>query len=308
MGIFLGASIQGEALPSGQMFINGTSAGDPTTLDFGYSPAPNGNPFKIGQVLSSIDGANVPISSSAIGIMGFGFMPSVPSNGLAPADVELNAAQMQQIVQRHYNACVNAEDFIDDPAFNTVYSTRRGLPNLKQTWGPVRGTVDLERVGTEALSIEASPPRFANAASWFGCFIAGTKVWTPQGLANIEELGDGDVVYSWSEETGRICESPVVETFKHDPKPVFSVNTSDERMMVNSVVCTAQHPFYVKDLDRQVPAGELKATTELRSFTGESVSVSGVVPREQDAAVFNIRVADHHNYFVGPSGLLVHNK
>lgn len=48
-----------------------------------------------------------------------------------------------------------------------------------------------------------------------------------------------------------------------------------------------------------VPAGELKQDDELVSHTGELVHIEAISPLGEIATVYNLRVAEHHTYFVG---------
>jgi len=79
-------------------------------------------------------------------------------------------------------------------------------------------------------------------------FEVGTPVHTPAGLINIEDIVQGQTVWSKSDLTYELAAKPVARTFR-------SVHTDDviELIVRNSkgdsdrIVTTAEHPFYVED-------------------------------------------------------------
>ena len=61
---------------------------------------------------------------------------------------------------------------------------------------------------------------------------------------------------------------------------------------------TVEHPFYIQGKGWRC-AGELKAGDYLSSHDGQWVAVDAVSGIRDVATVYNLRVADHHTYFVG---------
>jgi len=61
---------------------------------------------------------------------------------------------------------------------------------------------------------------------------------------------------------------------------------------------TSEHPFYVRGKG-WTAAKDLQAGDLLRSHDGQWVAVESVSEGEELAAVYNLRVAEHHTYFVG---------
>lgn len=82
-------------------------------------------------------------------------------------------------------------------------------------------------------------------------------------------------------------------------------------MTVNGeeIVCTNEHPFYVPVKGWTV-ACELRAGDRLQLVNGEYVVVEQVQHEifESPVTVYNFEVADFHTYYVGDTGVLVHNK
>ena len=82
-------------------------------------------------------------------------------------------------------------------------------------------------------------------------------------------------------------------------------------MTVNGeeIICTPTHPFYVPVKGWTV-ACELRAGDRLQLVNGEYVVVEQVQHEilESPVTVYNFEVADFHTYYVGDTGVLVHNK
>ena len=126
------------------------------------------------------------------------------------------------------------------------------------------------------------------------CFATGTKLWTPQGYRAIEEIRAGDSVFSrdeWNPATP--VEAKVVEE-------VFQrfARVLDLRVAGQSIRTTGEHPFYAAGLG-WTPANELQSGMELLTASGEWVRVDGLDDTGEWEVVYNLRVADHHTYFVG---------
>jgi len=66
-----------------------------------------------------------------------------------------------------------------------------------------------------------------------------------------------------------------------------------------SIKTTSEHPFYVPAQQAFVPAGQLKAGDQLISHDGELILIDSVSSTDEVTTVYNLRVADHHTYFVG---------
>lgn len=164
------------------------------------------------------------------------------------------------------------------------------------------------------------------------CFVAGTPVWTKNGLTNIEDVKPGDYVMSRDEFTGEQCYKPVVETFITHPTSLIHIryaalnrhggeaegdDSSDEEhqstSMGGTLVCTPQHPFYLVNREQLgfVEAGSLRTGDQLQLIDG-SIATVNRLEAEQAApsnrfTTYNFEVADFHTYFAGESGVWVHN-
>ena len=135
------------------------------------------------------------------------------------------------------------------------------------------------------------------------CFVAGTMVATAAGLVAIENISIGDQVLAQNPETGEIAYKEVLDTFRNETNVVVHVTVNDE-----TFTCTEEHPFYVEGKG-WVNASALRVGMVVWLADGTKAIIQDVWIEylAEAVAVFNFKVADFHTYFVGYSGVLVHN-
>jgi hypothetical protein len=138
------------------------------------------------------------------------------------------------------------------------------------------------------------------------CFAAGTLVLTDDGLRAIETIEVGDVVASRNEATGELTWQPVQEVYVNLHRDVIEMSFGSSAKDVETLVVTHEHPFHTRD-GRWVPAGELQIGDEVMTRDGSWLALQQVVDIPDNVSTHNFMVADDHNYFVGRSGLWVHN-
>lgn len=132
------------------------------------------------------------------------------------------------------------------------------------------------------------------------CFTEGTLVATENGNKKIEDVKEGDFVWSYNEETGKKELKKVVE---------LSHNTSSSLVKISvngtEITCTPEHPFYVQGSwieAKHLTKGMLLTTLDQKNSPIESIKfLDGKVK------VYNFEVKDNHNYYVSEKGVLVHN-
>lgn len=125
----------------------------------------------------------------------------------------------------------------------------------------------------------------------------------------IEDVGIGDLVWAWDNDTENAVPCRVVRLFKRTARHVLEVCyqvDSDDKTHV--VIATAEHPFLVQGKG-WVSASDLKEGHDLLSlpFRAGKARVISICDRGGAADVFNIEVQGLHNYFVGQHSVLVHN-
>ncbi len=146
------------------------------------------------------------------------------------------------------------------------------------------------------------------------CFVAGTPVHTADGLRPIESIQAGDLVLSRDERTGETGFKPVVETFVTHPEALYRI-TINNGADSETLICTGEHPFYSATAEQFVPAAELSVGETLVLQSAEPTAhITDIQvergPPEGDGryTTYNFEVADWNTYFVGDSGVWVHNR
>ena len=76
---------------------------------------------------------------------------------------------------------------------------------------------------------------------------------------------------------------------------------------MSALPSTANHPFWVEDQHAFIDAGSLRTGGLLRTSQGTYIQISAVTARTEWTSVYNLTVADLHTFYVGTTGILVHN-
>ena len=187
----------------------------------------------------------------------------------------------------------------------TAGLTSRLVPVQKVvTYGAI---IDVGLIAGVTIGIEMAGSRLAAGA----CFVAGTPVHTDHGVVAIEEIKAGDQVLSFNEVTNQTEYKTVAQTYVRESEIVLSITFAGEAEPVGA---TPNHPFYTRihkardSLDGEwIPAQDLRAGDEVLLATGGWARVLHIQAQHGNVSVYNFEVAGNHDYFVGQSGLLVHN-
>lgn len=155
------------------------------------------------------------------------------------------------------------------------------------------------------------------------CLSGDTEVNTPFGMKKIKDIVTGDIVYSYNENTKKVEEKQVLASQKtQDHAVVVKITLTENK----SVICTPNHPiaiakepsmdpFHWDNRFEYIEAKDLKKDQKVIicgdvSYAGTSdlYKVVSVEYLQDLIPVYNIEVADNHNYFIGGNnGMLVHN-
>ena len=141
------------------------------------------------------------------------------------------------------------------------------------------------------------------------CFVEGTIVKTKEGDKNIEDIEEGDEVYSYNPETGEEGYKTVNQTFiKETNDLVHLTATSEDGEKSVTLDTTLTHPFYVVGYGFKY-ASELKIGDKLRIVSGDIYEVSATETEHFDnpVKVYNFEVDEWHTYAVSEEGIVVHN-
>lgn len=75
------------------------------------------------------------------------------------------------------------------------------------------------------------------------CFPKGTKIHTPKGEKELQNLCVGDIITSYNRHTKKIENKPVVNIMKHKAHDIVCIKLKSGQI----VFCTKNHPFFVRD-------------------------------------------------------------
>ncbi len=132
-----------------------------------------------------------------------------------------------------------------------------------------------------------------------GCFVAGTSVWTSEGVTPIDQIGVDHQVLAFDLEKQTVGIHRVLKIFPTLREKILVLDFGIEKIRV-----TPPHRFFKGGWTR---AEHLKVGDKILCRDGEWRPLLGIEVEEGSRPVFNFRVADMSNYFVGAAGLLVHN-
>jgi tetratricopeptide (TPR) repeat protein len=131
------------------------------------------------------------------------------------------------------------------------------------------------------------------------CFAAGTLVKTIDGPRSIESIRVGDRVLAQNPSTGALSFQPVLTVHRNEPAPTLGIAVGGE-----TIVATGIHRFW-KTGKGWTMARALKPGDTLR-MVGGAIDVQSIKTGPTQP-VYNLDVADCRDFFVGTTGLLVHD-
>ncbi len=136
----------------------------------------------------------------------------------------------------------------------------------------------------------------------FGCasFVAGTPIWTADGLAPVETIHAADRIISRDRASFDDGPHPVGKAFHRTAPGYYAVVTEDEVLQV-----TAEHPFWVQGRG-WAEVSELRAGDALATIDGDAL-VRLTIPVDSPTEVFNFSVPETASYFAGKRGIWAHN-
>ena len=139
------------------------------------------------------------------------------------------------------------------------------------------------------------------------CFVAGTLIETIDGLKAIENIKQGDLIWSRHEETLEYGYRPVVNTGSFDDKDIYEVIVRDDYGKLETYQTTEEHPFWVADTG-WLPASLLQIGMTLVNRDDEAIlTVVSQGKLDKTDTVYNFEVAEFHTYHIGEFGTWVHN-
>ena len=137
--------------------------------------------------------------------------------------------------------------------------------------------------------------------SKYGCFAAGTPVYTDHGKEIIENITISEKVLSYNEKTKTKEYRPVTALKTYIVSAILAIvfNAQD------TLWATPNHLFWHKG--HYVEASALHAGDTIEALEGDYCRLQQIIPISGERRVYNITVAENSNYYVGNRGILVHN-
>lgn len=126
------------------------------------------------------------------------------------------------------------------------------------------------------------------------CYIEGTPVLTPDGQKRIELFKRDDLILAQDENdpNGPVTVQKVLDVFTSTGQ-VLHMHARGR-----VIGTTAEHPHFVKGKG-WIPAGEIQPGDQFRSHDRQWVTVEDIYDTGEIKTVYNVRVSEHHTYFVG---------
>ncbi|MFC4016271.1 polymorphic toxin-type HINT domain-containing protein [Nonomuraea purpurea] len=141
-------------------------------------------------------------------------------------------------------------------------------------------------------------------------FPPGTQILLADGAQRaIEDIRVGDQVTATNPESGLTTARPVTNTITTENDENFTRLTLATGRGPATITATDNHPFWLIDAKRWTDAADIRIGDELRSPTGLSLQVTGVLDQQGRQRTHDLTVADTHTYYVlaGDAPVLVHN-
>ena len=140
------------------------------------------------------------------------------------------------------------------------------------------------------------------------CFAAGTPVHTDHGAVPIERIRVGDKVWSLNRTTGKQELKTVTALTAQHRDRLIELRIEGEAAPLRP---SLDHPFWVRRAsaghEAWIEAGAMLVGDLVLDRGGNWHKVLAVKPLEGLQTVYNFEVDGDHDYYVGKSGLLVHN-
>jgi hypothetical protein len=133
------------------------------------------------------------------------------------------------------------------------------------------------------------------------CFPAGTKVHTPNGLQNIEDLYEGDLVLTYNELTKEQEYQPILKKHERFTLQMLSIELPTGEF----VRVTPEHRFFCND--EWIEAKDLSAGDILHLKGGNYTTIISIEVLPHYEKVYNFDIEANENYYVTEDGILVHN-
>jgi hypothetical protein len=169
------------------------------------------------------------------------------------------------------------------------------------------GALRATEIAEAGEAVAGTADRLVSEGAFGGwCFVAGTQVAEADGLHNIEDIQPGDHVRARNEATGVVELRTVLDTYITQDAEIVEVTIADDHGVTEAIRSTPTHPYWVEGRD-WVRAGDLRAGDVLWATAVGQWHVQSERHVAEHATVYNLNVDSFHSYFVGHTGVWVHN-
>ena len=133
------------------------------------------------------------------------------------------------------------------------------------------------------------------------CFVAGTQVYTETGYKNIEDIQNGDMVWSYNETTQEFELKEVYDTYiRYSYTEIITIGIGD-----TEITATYNHRFLTQNRG-WITIKEITTDDWLISEDGV-YQISSYKSEMTTDYFYNLNVQDNHNYLVSDKNIVVHN-
>lgn len=141
-----------------------------------------------------------------------------------------------------------------------------------------------------------------NGGEPLACFVADTLVTTETGKTKIADIEVGDKVLSANAGFNITEFKEVLKKIEHETKEVIEITLGKEK-----IITTASHPFVTTNKGRAI-AKWLEVGDELIDNKAKGHKITNIEKITRNETVYEILIADNHNYYISESQVLVINE
>jgi hypothetical protein len=185
--------------------------------------------------------------------------------------------------------------YVNGNVLNFIYSDGTRIREWKEGETPTPdypSSIDLKITNFCDLS---------NYCKW--CLVPNTKISTPKGFVDIENIKKGQIVYSYDEKNKQIVEDLVQELFVREiEEEIYVIEIESGKILE----ITGNHEVFVFEKG-WILASNLEEGDEVMDFIVniEKYKIKKITKKHYKGKVYNFGTKIHHNYFA--NDILVHN-
>lgn len=199
------------------------------------------------------------------------------------------------------------EKLID--GFNSWFKARKSVAKAKD--GLAKAQDELAAAKKKAANTRKEDSDGPGCTTKKHSFLPGTLVLLADGTSKkIEDVRPGDKITVTDPETGETTVREVANTIvTEDDKHFVDLTIEGKSGDPVTLISTTTHPFWVESEKAWIEAGDLEPGMELRTPTGDTVTLEGTRYFDQRQRTHDLTVTGIHTYYVlaGATPVLVHN-